>query len=215
MLNIFKYKILDDLYNARGDGFETNYIKNFGKNEKLERTEITENQLDNAIELVKDEETKQEIIEKLGEFQDSVLGEMCFWFKQYYKLGFLDCINFKTEIRSLKKKFTSESNIDNSNITDRDTFFNNYLDDFLDYFESQKTRRLNKRAEYIELQNKIKKIKNSYPNVRLFIEDEEINKNLNIEELKAVLEIIDIENNINALEVEEAFILGLKENEML
>ena len=49
----------------------------------------------------------------------------------------------------------------------------------------------------------------------MFIEDEEINKNLNTEELKAVLEIIDIENNINALEVEEAFILGLKENEML
>ena len=61
----------------------------------------------------------------------------------------------------------------------------------------------------------MQEIKNKYPNVRLYIEDEEIDKNLNKEELKAVLEIIEIENNMNALEIEEAFRLGLKENEML
>lgn len=212
MLNIFNFKVLDDLYDVRGEGFEVDYIKNFGKKEELEKPELAENELDEVVNSIDNEEKRKEIKSKISKFQDSMLGEMCFWDREYYKLGFLDGMNFKTELRNLKEKLSSK---DNADITEMDSFFNNCLDDFLDYFERQKTERLSKRTEYIELRNKMQEIKNKYPNVRLYIEDEETDKNLNKEELMAVLEIIEIENNMNALEVEEAFKLGLKENQML
>ncbi len=57
-------------------------------------------------------------------------------------------------------------------------------------------------------------IKNKYPKVRAFIEDGEI-KILNEEEIKAVFEIVGIDRDLQILEVEEAFKLGLKEQSML
>lgn len=212
MLNIFESKVLDDLYDVRGEGFEIDYIKHFGKSEELEKTEIKEKELKQIVNSIEDEELKKDIKNKISEFQDSMLGEMCIWDKEYYKLGLLDGMNFKSEIRNLKERLSSKDNADTSNI---DTFFNNCLDDFLDYFEREKSRKLAKRKDYIELKNKRQQIKEKYPNVRLFIEDEEINKTLNTDELRAVLDIIEIEHDISALEVEEAFKLGLKENEML
>lgn len=212
MLNIFNFKVLDDLYDVRGEGFEVDYIKNFGKKEELEKPKLAENELDEVVNSIDNEEKRKEIKSKISKFQDSMLGEMCFWDREYYKLGLLDGMNFKTELRNLKEKLSSK---DNADITEMDSFFNNCLDDFLDYFERQKTERLSKKTEYIELRNKMQEIKNKYPDVRLYIEDEKTDKNLNKEELKAVLEIIEIENNMNELEVEEAFKLGLKENQML
>ena len=141
MLNIFNFKVLDDLYDVRGEGFEVDYIKNFGKKDELVKPETTEKELENAINLIKDNEVKQKVKKIVSEFQDSMLQEMCFWDREYYKLGFLDGMNFKTELRNLKEKLSSK---DNADITEMDSFFNNCLDDFLDYFERQKTERLRK-----------------------------------------------------------------------
>ena len=110
MLNIFESKVLDDLYDVRGDGFESDYIKHFGKCDELKKSEIKEKELQQIINLIEDEELKKNIKNKINEFEDSMLGEMYFWNKEYYKLGIFDGINFKSEIRNLKERLSSKGN---------------------------------------------------------------------------------------------------------
>lgn len=123
----------------------------------------------------------------------------------------MDAVCLKKEIWDRKAELEKTNNEDTSN---NDSFFNNYIADFIDYFERQKSEKLFKRADYKELINKIHEIKIKYPKARAFIEDEEITP-LTSEEMKAVLKIIEINNDIDILEVEEAFRLGLKEQSML
>ena len=134
---------------------------------------------------------------------------MCFWDKKYYKLGFVDGFYIKKEIRENKIEFPSRKN----NINE-DTFFNNCYDDFIDYFERKKSENLFIRDDYKELTKKMQEIKNKFPRTRDFIEDEEINE-LTTDEMKALLEIIRINGQLEALEIEEAFKTGIKEAGML
>ena len=66
-------------------------------------------------------------------------------------------------------------------------------------FERQKDIRLNENDEYKTLKKKMQDIKNQYQNVWFYIEDEEVDNTLNTDKVKAVLKIIEIENNMNAL----------------
>ena len=211
MEEMFENKLLDDLYNIRGEKFEINYMKYYGKKKEIKKSEIAEKNFNQTInKLIKDETIIETIRKKFGDFTDSVLEEMFFWNREFYKLGFLDGINFKNEIRRLKEKMSCK----NEDTSEIDTFFYTCADNLLDYIEREKSKRLAKREDYKELTKKKAEIKKQYPKVRSFIEDEET-EILNLNELKAVLEIIDIEYNIMGLEVEEAFKLGLKENEAL
>ena len=63
--------------------------------------------------------------------------------------------------------------------------------------------------------NKMREIKNKYANVRLFIEDRVVTANLTKEELKAVLEYINLDDEIERIEKIETFKLGLKEGNWL
>lgn len=60
----------------------------------------------------------------------------------------------------------------------------------------------------------IEKIKDKYLKIRKFLEDEKIIKSTD-EELKAVLEVISLNNDIENLEIVETFKLGLKEGNLL
>lgn len=212
MENLFKNQILKELYEARGDGFESEYIKQYGKPKEIAKSKEKEESLTNTIKKkVKDEKELDEILNRLNDFQDAVIGEMCFWNEQYYKLGFLDFMYLKKELIEKKEKFLKENNED---ISQKDNFFNNCIDDFMDYFEKKKSKDLLNRADYKELTNKIEEIKNKYPKARAFIEDEKI-ETLNEEEMKVILEIIGIDRDLQILEVEEAFKLGLKEQSLL
>lgn len=212
MEELFKNQILKDLYETRSDGFECEYIKQYGEPEEIKKINILDEELTTLInKKIKDEKELYEILCKLNDFQSATIGEMCFWNEQYYKLGFLDSVYLKKELIERKMIFQKDKNTDTSK---NDSFFNNYIVDFIDYFEKQKSENLSKRADYKELINKMEEIKNKYPKARAFIEDEKINE-LTQEEMKAVLEIVGIDKDLQALEVEEAFKLGLKEQNML
>ncbi len=208
MEELFKNQILNDLYETRGDGFECEYIKQYGQPEEIKKSQVLDEELTKLIkEKVKDEKELDEILNKLNDFQGAVMGEMCFWNEQYYKLGFLDFMYLKKELVERKEKFSKEKEKDTSK---EDNFFNNCIADFMDYFEKQKSKNLLNRADYKGMINKMEEIKNEYPKARAFIEDEEINT-LTQEEMKAILEIVGIDRDLQILEVEEAFKLGLKE----
>ena len=208
-MNFFKSKILDDLYESRGEEFEKYYLKYLVQKEEIRKTELSEDELVKFIQKsIQDENTKKKLIKKLNKFEEDCLVEMHFWNKEYYKLGFVDGNTIRTEIRRLQHIFSCKNNN-----YENDAFFNGFMDNFLDAFENERIKRLSKREEYKEFKNKIAEIEEKYPNIRRFIEDEEV-INLNKEELNAVLKIIDYERNIGGLSNEESFKIGLNADEI-
>ncbi len=85
-----------------------------------------------------------------------------------------------------------------------------WSDYFADYFENQRVGRIRLRNEYKEIEKAICEIKNKYPNVVTLLEDGEKTK-LNDEEENAIIEILKLQEEINLIELKEAFKLGFKE----
>ncbi len=91
--------VLDDLFETRTDGFQVMFMRENGKSEEIIEAEQIENELEDMIRnLIQDEEIRRKILEKLEGFSDSKIGELCFWNKEYYKLGAKDGVNLKKEI---------------------------------------------------------------------------------------------------------------------
>lgn len=89
-------------------------------------------------------------------------------------------------------------------------FFDQYTDDFADYFENQRVMRIMLESEYKKINKAICEIKNKYPNAVTLLEDGE-NVKLNDEEEKAIIEILNLQEEINMIELKESFKLGFKE----
>lgn len=68
--------------------------------------------------------------------------------------------------------------------------------------------------EYKELLHKMSKIKEEYPNVKEFIEKNEIVK-FTKSEIKALSEYLKLANDIQDIEFVETFKLGLKDSSLL
>ncbi len=83
-------------------------------------------------------------------------------------------------------------------------------DDIRSYLEEKKREILKNNAEYIELNAKIGKLKDNYPNVTAFIEDREVIK-LTDEELQALLDLEDLQVDRYMLEAKAIFKQGAKE----
>lgn len=97
--------VLDDLFDVRTDGFQSVFLKENGKLEEIEEAEQIENELEELIkELIQDEKIRGKILEKLEEFVDSKIGELCFWNREYYKFGVRDGVRLKkSKIGNVKK----------------------------------------------------------------------------------------------------------------
>lgn len=209
---IFENQILNDIYETRGDGLECVYIRMYGKPEEVLNCEKVEDEFRLlAKQTIKDEEIKKQILDKFNQFQDALLGEMTLWDKQYYKLGFLDGIYLKKEIRDIKKILSNYKTTDNKNEND---FFYKYIDSILQFIEDNRFSIWRKRKDYKKLKNKMSEIKDKYPNIRTFVEDRVLVE-LNREELKALLQYIDLDDKIKTIEKVETFKLGLKEGNSL
>lgn len=99
------------------------------------------------------------------------------------------------------------SNVDCKNET---TIIDECEDDVREYLEKAKRKFLKDNAEYNEKNQKIEKIKTDSPNVRKFIEDNEVVK-LSKKELQAILDIADLQIDLNMLEMRAIFQQGAKE----
>lgn len=89
-------------------------------------------------------------------------------------------------------------------------FFDDFADDFLEYLEVNRTDALKERKDYKKSNKKIKEIKCKYPNVRTFIEEKEPVK-LSDDEQYELLNILSEQENLETIELKEAFKLGFKE----
>lgn len=181
------------------------YKKKYGELEETKKAEQAEDELVNFMKkFIKDENTMKELFEKINKFEGYALDEMCFWHKPYYKLGFIDGMRLKKEIREGKI-------IEN---TSNDSIILQNINEISDYFEEQKYRNLKKNKEYDKIRHKIEEIKNKYPRVREFFEDDKIEQ-LTKKEMKAILDITELQNDRAMYEADEMLKIGLREGKAL
>lgn len=197
MNKFFERSILDELYEAKSDEFAQDI-----QNEMQEETKsfLVEEQLTNKIkEVIKDEGQQKEMLKKLNEYEMEVAKEHDFWNKMFYKLGVYNCAEMKEIL--LNKIYSNE---------DTKSFFDEYTDDFLDYLETNRMKIVRENAEYKELENQIKNIKEENPNVRTFLEEREAVPLTDVEQ-NSVLDILEIQGKMDNIEMKEVFKLGSRE----
>lgn len=200
-----KSKIFDDLFEIRGQGLIRNYTKQKGKPKSSKKAEKTEEQLVEFMKkFIKNEKDMKKLFEKINNFESDVLDEMCFWHKPYYKLGFIDGMNFKKEI-------VEEKVIDN--VDNEDSIYN-VVDDIWDYIDKVKSTNLKANNEYIKATKRLAEIKEKYPKVMDFYDNNKITE-FTQEEMKAILEIKELYDTRNMLDSEEMFKIGLRQGKSL
>ena len=204
MKNFFKRNILDEMYELKGDEFADKILKEMSKQKKeLGSLAIEEKLTEKIKEIVTDEEKQKEILDLLNKYELSTGDDDDFWNKMYYKLGAYDCARMsevvKTEVKEEKKEIETKT-----------VFFDEYSDDFYDYLNTNRVRMLKENAEYKELEVKRDKVKADNPNIRAIFEDKEAVQ-LTEDEVKAVLDMLEIEGDINTIETIENFKLGARE----
>ncbi len=203
---IFENQILNEIYETRGEGLECFYIRMYGEPKEIKETKQAKKELEDLMKkLVKDEEKQKELWLKLDRFEGCMSGEMSFWDRQYYKLGFLDKIYLKKEIADNNRKFT------NDNVGDlKDTFIYKNIN----FIKEMLGVNIWERKDYKEIVHKMSKIKEKHPNVMNFIERNKIVK-LTEKEVKALREYLELADNMQNIELVETFKLGLKDNSLL
>ena len=204
MKNFFKRNILDEMYELKGDEFADKILKEMSKQKKeLGSLAIEEKLTEKIKEVVTDEKKQNEILNLLNKYELSTGDDDDFWNKMYYKLGAYDCARMsevvKTEVKEEKKEIETKT-----------VFFDEYSDDFYDYLNTNRVRMLKENAEYKELEVKREKVKADNPNIRAIFEDKEAVQ-LTEDEVKAVLDMLEIEGDINTIETIENFKLGARE----
>lgn len=91
-----------------------------------------------------------------------------------------------------------------------ESFFNLYNDDFFEYFDRYKVLKIMQNKEYKKINQQIYSVKEKYPKVISLLEDKE-SVALNYEEGKAINKILKLQEELDGIEIKEAFKLGFKE----
>ena len=198
-------KILDNLYEIREGEVEKRYISKYGKPPKSKKTEKAEEELVNFMKkFIKDEKEIKNFYGKLNNFELFAMDEVCFWYKPYYKTGFIDAI-------SLNKQIKEEKNADN--ISNEDSIYDKF-DDIWDYVDKTKHNNLKSNEYYNNIKKELIDIYSKYPRVEKFIYDEKIEE-FTPEEMKAILKVISLYNDRFTIEAEEMFKIGVKTGKSL
>ena len=204
MEEIFENKILDELYEIREGKVENRYLEKYGEGKVEKRANEAENELVEFMKkFIKEEKNMQEFFDKVNNYELATMSAMCCWYKAYYKVGFIDGISLKREIKERIE-----------NINSNDSIFNPNLNEITDYFEEKKYKSLKANSEYQKIATEIEKIKTKFPKIREFIEDDEITE-FTQEESKSLLKIIRLNDDRAMYEENEMFKIGLKEGKAL
>lgn len=83
--------------------------------------------------------------------------------------------------------------------------------EFSELIDSARVELKRNNSEYKELQNKVNKIMESYPNLQLLFEDDRV-MSLNEEECKMLQKLVSLHLQISEYEDRKIFFLGAREN---
>lgn len=96
MDEIVENEVLEDLFNARSDGFQARFVREYGETDEMRKVQESENKLIDMIKTnINNDKIQKQIIKQFYEVTDNMTAVECFWMKQYYKLGFVDRASLK------------------------------------------------------------------------------------------------------------------------
>ena len=192
-------KILDELYEIREGEVEKQYIAKYGEPIEINKAHKADDELVNFMKkFIKDEKDMQELFNKLNNYELKAMGEMCFWYKPYYKTGFIDAVLLQKQVQAERIK----------NKCNEDSIYDKF-DDIWDYVDKTKYDNLKSNEYYNKIKKELIDIYSKYPRVEKFIYDEKIEE-FTPEEMKAILKVISLYNERFTIEAEEMFKIGVR-----
>ena len=197
-------KILDELYEIREGEVEKQYIAKYGEPVEMDKAHKADDELVNFMKkFIKDEKDMQELFNKLNNYELKAMGEMCFWYKPYYKTGFIDAVLLQKQVQAERIK----------NKCNEDSIYDKF-DDIWDYVDKTKYDNLKSNEYYNKIKKELIDIYSKYPRVEKFIYDEKIEE-FTPEEMKAILKVISLYNERFTIEAEEMFKIGVRTGKSL
>ncbi len=197
-------KILDELYEIREGEVEKQYIAKYGEPIEINKAHKADDELVNFMKkFIKDEKDMQELFNKLNNYELKAMGEMCFWYKPYYKTGFIDAVLLQKQVQAERIK----------NKCNEDSIYDKF-DDIWDYVDKTKYDNLKSNEYYNKIKKELIDIYSKYPRVEKFIYDEKIEE-FTPEEMKAILKVISLYNERFTIEAEEMFKIGVRTGKSL
>lgn len=201
MKQIFNKSILEQLYAFRKEDFEEDVYNNNSEVKELElkMTELSENFVSYLKKVISNEDELNEVLKLFRNYESELSKETDFWGLFYYKFGVNDGIKISNELLSSKDNKRKDS-----------TFLNYENNNFSEWLEEQKRKYSFETLEYKELQNRYNKISERYPNATEVFEDFKLIE-LNKKEMSALIELIKIDVELDDIEKNLCFKLGMKE----
>lgn len=202
MINNFKDGVFNELYDIRSEDYELCFSEKLTKEtEKFEVSEKREKLKIFINELKLEDDTKiKQINDLIKDLENALFLEMDYWCRKYYKLGFCDANMLKKETKTFSEKNRMKGK----------SFYNECLDEFLEYVEEYRVTYLMKKPEYKELINQIRKLKTDNPKVENLVEDGKI-EILNYKELEVIQKLLNLGSQLDSIEQKEIFRLGMRE----
>lgn len=201
MKELFNEPILDQMYEFRKEDFDQLIYQEDDKIKEgeLHICELSENFISYLEKIIPNIVDFKNARKMFSNYESEFEKQADLWNRRFFKLGIIDGNKMKNELST--NKFTTAN---------KDTFLNYMESDFCSWLETQKRKYTLETEEYKELQNKYNKISEKYPNViEVFENLEPIT--LNKEEMKALVELRDIDIAMESMENKLCFKLGMKE----
>lgn len=189
--------ILDEIWeNQRGEFEDYSLKKDKKKRQFNENSQFLE-EIKEFTEKYIPEEKQEEYNEKWKKYTKKEMDELDYWTKKFFKLGIINGIRLKKEIK--------EEN------TEQNGFFNYEYSCFDEYLETKRIDKLRENNEYNQLRKKENELKNKYPKLTRFIEEKEPIDNLAEEERDAILDFIENKSKMFNIEKKEIYLMGMRE----
>lgn len=119
------------------------------------------------------------------------------YIKEFFKLGILTGVKLKNDLKE--------------SINNEEGFYEYEYSGFTEYLETTKINNLMNREDYNELRKKQHEIKAKYPKAMELLEDRSIVDKITEDDQKAMLELMEIQDQIHILEEKEIYRMGMKE----
>jgi len=200
MNGILDKPVLEQIYEYKKEDFEQKLLDTNPKckdilNELCEKSLALENYIK---QIVSNKEECSEAIKMLEDINMTYCKQVDVWSHEYYRLGFSDVANIKSELKNLREK--EKQNKDFTFLDFTETDFNEYVNYHGDYTSE----------EYKKLLKEYNKISESYPNVIKVYEDLKPVV-LTKEETEQLIELIKIEMDMSNYSEKICFKLGMDE----
>ena len=189
--------ILDEIWeNQRGE-FEDYSLKKDKKKRQFNESSQFAEEIKEFTKKYIPEEKQEEYNEKWKKYTKKEMDELDYWTKKFFKLGIINGIRLKKEIREENSK--------------QKGFFDYEYSCFDEYLETKRIDKLRENNEYNQLRKKENELKNEYPKLISFIEEKEQINNITEEEQKILLEFMENKEKMFNMEKKEIYFMGMKE----